>query len=177
MHICAVKAFALFAVFVAFGATAVASIPSAASVVVRIITCVVTFPGWLATAAFDFRHAFVTRWFEFAIQALAYFAELELVVLAADTTTIPVVPGTPSIVVAVVAEAISNELLGTANSLDCLSALISFVLKSAIQALTFLAVLVVFFVTAAIASIPIATSIIVIVVASAVSLPKRLRAL
>jgi len=177
MHICTVKTFALFAVFVTFGATTVSSVPSAAGIVVSIITSVVALPSWLATDAFDFTHTFVTSYFIFTVQALAFCAELELVGLAIDTTTIPVVPGTSGVIVTVIAEAIPDKLFCTAISLDFLGASIAFVLKNAIQALAFLAICVVIFIPTAISSIPIATSIVVIVVTSFVSLPKRLRTL
>lgn len=111
MYKCTVKTFTLFAVFIVFGTAAVSSIPSAAGIVILVIAGIVTPPGWLATIAFDFSDAFVNLGFVLTIQALAPVAVLELVTLSGNTTAIPAVPGTPGVVVFVVAEAIADEVL------------------------------------------------------------------
>jgi len=70
----AVAAFALFAVIIVIGSTAISSIPSAAGIVVVVIACLVTFPGWLAASSLNRRGALVALRFVLAIQALALFA-------------------------------------------------------------------------------------------------------
>lgn len=168
---CAVAALARFAVVIVIGSTTVSSIPSATSIVVIVITRLVALPGWLDTSFFDCRDAFVTLWFVLAIRALAFFAVFVLIALATDTTAISVIPGTPGVVVIVVAEAITDKVLCAASTLDFVGAFIAFVLKTAIQTQAFLAISVVVLVPTAIPSIPGATGVVVLVIAILVSLP------
>lgn len=107
-----VEARALFAVhFIFAGAATVSAIPIAPSIVVIVITNPVARPGGLATRLFNYRDALVTFGLVGAIQALAYFAVLELPSLATQATTISFIPGTPGVVVVIVAEVITHEVL------------------------------------------------------------------
>ena len=80
-------------------------------------------------------------------------SQIAVLNLAAVATAITVIPGTPSIVVAVITEAVSDELRSTTETLDFLYAFVPCVLKSTVQALTVFAILVVILMTAAISSI------------------------
>lgn len=174
---CTVEALALLAVIVVIGAATISSVPITTSVVIFVITILVAFPRWLAAGAFDFRNALVTRCRVFTIQAVTLAAVFVLIGLAIDTTAITLVPGTPGIVVFVVADAITHESFFTTETRDLIGACIALMLKRAVQALAVRTMRVIVVLPTTISTIPAATGVVVLVIAGLVALPSGLSAL
>jgi len=128
--------FAWHVVVRVFVTTTVSSIPIAGGVIIFAIAECVALPGGFFTLFFckffDARVTFFYNTTKWGRQALALFATIVRDVLRVVTTTISLIPGTPSIVVGFVAEAITHIVGQATYTLDLGSATIGFELESAV---------------------------------------------
>jgi len=154
---------------------AVAVIPSTSTVVVSIVAEPITLPCFLLAQIQERLNAVIAA-DERTVQAFAIVAESKLLALARRSTTVALVPVAPSIVVAVVAIAISCIQTLPASALDRVDTGIAFWFVSAVQAGADLAVRHNGVRTAAIATVPITACIVVAIVAETISNPSSLLA-
>ena len=163
----AVQAFAGLAIFIIVGlAAAVASVPSAPSIVVHVITVLVTFPHRLGASSLDACHAAISS--SLAVKTLAYLTVFDI---AFSATAIASIPRASSYVVFVVTKSIAFEVGCPAPFLNDIHATIPFALVSTIQAQAFRTVAIVVVRAAAVSSVPVASRIVVLVITVLVAFP------
>ena len=163
----AVQAFAGLAIFIIVGlAATVASVPSAPSIVVPVITVLVTFPHRLGASSLDACHAAISS--SLAVKTLAYLTVFDI---AFSATAIASIPRASSYVVFVVTKSIAFEVGCPAPFLNDIHATIPFALVSTIQAQAFRTVAIVVVRAAAVSSVPVASRIVVLVITVLVTLP------